>query len=145
MREENNRLVPAGLHPLRHWGGFLISGGVAFAVDAVVLTILTAILGLHPLAARLLAISAAMVAGWLMHRTVTFAVQAPPSFPEFLRYAGVAWGAAALSYGLFAAIILARRETPPLAALVASSAVTMFFSYLGMRFAAFRRGCSTSK
>jgi putative flippase GtrA len=80
-----------------------------------------------------------MVAGWLMHRTLTFAVLTPPSVAEFLRYAGVAWTAAALNYGLFVLIVLARPHTQPLAALVVSSAAAMIFAYLGMRFAAFRR------
>jgi putative flippase GtrA len=125
-------------HPLRHWLGFLISGTVAFAVDAVVLQTLTAGTGLHPIAARLVAISLAMVAGWLMHRSLTFAVPVPPSLPEFMRYAGVAWLAAAVNYGVFVLIVLERPGTAPLVALVLSSIVAMVFAYLGMRFAAFR-------
>ena len=64
-----------------------------------------------------------MVAGWLMHRTFTFRVAARPSLPEFLRYAGVAWTAAAVNYGLFVLIVLARPATDLLVALVISSAV----------------------
>jgi putative flippase GtrA len=139
MAGRRKRLAPGGQHPIRHGLGFLVSGGTAFAVDALVLQLLTALLGLHPIAARLVAISLAMVAGWLMHRTLTFAVLTPPSVAEFLRYAGVAWTAAALNYGLFVLIVLARPHTQPLAALVVSSAAAMIFAYLGMRFAAFRR------
>ena len=80
-----------------------------------------------------------MVAGWLMHRTFTFAVEARPSVAEFLRYAGVAWSASAINYGVFVLVLLAWPAVAPLAALVISSAVAMAFSYLGMRFAAFRR------
>jgi len=132
-------LAPGGQHPVRHGLGFLVSGGTAFAVDALVLELLTALLGLNPIVARLVAISFAMVAGWLMHRTLTFAVPTPPSVAEFLRYAGVAWGAAAVNYALFVLILLARPGTEPLVALVASSAAAMLFAYLGMRFAAFRQ------
>ena len=139
MADRGNRLAPDGQHPLRHGLGFVVSGGTAFAVDALVLELLTALLGVHPIAARLVAISLAMVAGWLMHRTLTFAVPTPPSLAEFLRYAGVAWTAAALNYGLFVAILLARPDTEPLVALVVSSAAAMIFAYLGMRFAAFRQ------
>src|ERR1700716_292375 len=117
MADKPNRLAPGGQHPIRHGLGFLVSGGTAFAVDALVLQLLTALLGLHPSAARLVAISLAMVAGWLMHRTLTFAVLTPPSVAEFLRYAGVAWTAAALNYGLFVAILLMRPGTEPLVAL----------------------------
>jgi putative flippase GtrA len=139
MAGRRKGLAPGGQHPMRHGLGFLVSGSTAFAVDALVLQLLTALLGINPIAARLAAISLAMVAGWLMHRTFTFAVQAPPSAIEFLRYAGVAWTAAAVNYGVFVLIVLARPGTQPLAALVVSSAAAMAFAYLGMRFAAFRR------
>src|SRR5882724_11480640 len=132
-------LAPGGQHPIRHGLGFLVSGSTAFAVDALVLQVLTAGLGLHPIAARLAAISLAMVAGWLMHRRLTFAVPTPPSAAEFLRYAGVAWAAAAVNYGLFVLILLARPHTAPLIALVVSSAAAMAFAYTGMRFSAFRQ------
>jgi putative flippase GtrA len=47
--------------------------------------------------------------------------------------------AAAVNYGVFVLIVLARPTTQPLAALVVSSAAAMIFAYLGMRFATFRR------
>ena len=131
-------LTPGAQHPVRHGLGFLLSGIIALSVDALVLTLLTAVLAIHPIPARLAAISIAMVAGWLSHRTFTFAVSVPPSAAEFLRYAGVQWTAAALNYGLFVLIILARPQTVPIVAMVASSLAAMVFSYLGMRFAAFR-------
>ena len=108
---DGNKSAPGAQHPVRHGLAFLVSGGTAFIVDALVLKLLTAVLGLHPIVARLAAISLAMVAGWLMHRTFTFAVTAPPSLPEFLRYAGVAWTAAAVNYGLFVLIVLAFRRS----------------------------------
>jgi putative flippase GtrA len=135
---EGNKSAPGAQHPVRHGLAFLISGGTAFIVDALVLKLLTSVLGLHPIAARLAAIALAMVAGWLMHRTFTFRVTARPSLPEFLRYAGVAWTAAAVNYGLFVLIVLAYPAIEPLVALVISSVVAMVFAYLGMRFAAFR-------
>src|SRR5258707_1076848 len=137
MADKPNRLAPGGQHPVRHGLGFLVSGGTAFAVDALVLELLTILLDVHPIAARLVAISLAMVAGWLMHRTFTFAVPTPPTVAEFVRYAGVAWTAAALNYGLFVLILLASPGTEPLVALVVSSAAAMIFAYLGMRFGAF--------
>ena len=74
-----------------------------------------------------------MVVGWLSHRTFTFACTTPPSVAEFLRYAGGRLDGAAINYGLFVLILLARPATEPLVALVASSLVAMFFAYLGMR------------
>jgi putative flippase GtrA len=138
MNGEWGGLVPGNQHVVRHGLGFLLSGGIAFSVDALILTILTAVFSVHPIPARLVAISVAMIAGWLAHRTFTFAVPVPPSATEYLRYAGVQWTAAALNYGLFVAIILARPATVPVVAMVASSVVAMVFSYIGMRFAAFR-------
>jgi len=139
MAERGRTWTPAGQHPVRHGLAFLLSGGTAFAVDATVLELLTALLGMPAILARLAAIALAMVAGWLMHRTFTFAVASPPNVAEFVRYAGVAWTAAAANYAVFVLVLMARPSTHPLLALVASSAVAMVLAYLGMRFAAFRR------
>jgi putative flippase GtrA len=135
---ETDTSPPGAQHPVRHGLAFLVSGGAAFLVDALVLTLLTAVVGLHPILARVAAIALAMVAGWLMHRTFTFRVAARPSLREFLRYAGVAWTAAAVNYGVFVLIVLAYAGIEPLVALVVSSVVAMAFAYIGMRFAAFR-------
>jgi putative flippase GtrA len=138
MSDDDGRLVPGTQHPVRHGLGFLLSGLIALSVDALTLTVLTSLFSIHPILARLAAISLAMAAGWLSHRTFTFALPTPPSLAEFLRYAGVGWTAAAINYGLFVLILLAHPGTAPLVALVVSSLVAMVFSYLGMRFAAFR-------
>ncbi len=122
-----------------HWGGFLVSGGIAFASDATVLLVLTKLLGLAPLMARLIAIACAMVAGWRAHRYLTFGLPTRPSLQEFLGYAAVAWTSAAVNYAVFAAILLWWPQTEPLIALVGASLVAMTFSYLGMRFGAFRK------
>jgi putative flippase GtrA len=139
MTGDGSRLAPGGRNPVRHGLAFLVSGGTAFLVDAAALWLLTRMFGLHPIAARLIAIALAMVAGWLMHRTYTFEVKTPPSAREFVRYAGVAWSAAAVNYGVFVLALLAYPALEPLAALIISSAVAMAFAYLGMRFGAFRR------
>jgi putative flippase GtrA len=125
--------------PLQHWLGFAVSGTIAFGVDALVLKVLTRLLGLSAPIARIAAISLAMCAGWLAHRRWTFVVKEPPSLAEFLRYVGVAWSAAAVNYVVFVVVLLARPVTEPLAALMVSSCAAMAFAYLGMRFAAFRR------
>jgi putative flippase GtrA len=131
-------VVPDGQHPVRHGLGFVFSGALAFLTDAAVLTLLTHA-GIHPILARLFAISIAMVVGWRAHRRFTFGLTTRPSPVEFLRYAAVGWVAAAINYGVFVLIVLARPSTLPLYALVASSLVAMVFAYLGMRFAAFRK------
>jgi putative flippase GtrA len=123
---------------LRHGLAFLLSGGLAFSVDAIVLKGLMWLAGLNPILARLFAIAVAMLVGWLAHRTFTFALSVPPSLAEFLRYAVVGWTVAAVNYGLFVAIVLLRPDVEPLAALVLSSLVATLFAYAGMRYGAFR-------
>lgn len=132
-------LAPGTQHPVQHGLGFLFSGTLAFLADASILKLLTLLFDIHPILARLVAISVALVVSWLAHRRFTFRLAVPPTFPEFVRYAAVGWAAAALNYGVFAVIILARPEIEPLVALFFSSLVAMVFSYLGMRFAAFRQ------
>lgn len=122
----------------RHWGGFLVSGGIAFLIDWAVLEACVGLLRWSPFTARIVAIAAAMVAGWLAHRTLTFAVAERPSLGEFLKYAGVAWMAAGLNYLIFASALLLVPDVPRLAALVAGSLGAMVFSYLAMRYAVFR-------
>jgi len=123
---------------IRHGGGFFVSGLIAFSVDAAVLWLLTHQAGIDPLLARVFAIALAMVAGWLSHRRLTFNMSVPPSLGEFMRYAAVAWSAAALNYAVYAAILMARPGTAPLSALVGATVVAMGFSYLGMRLGVFR-------
>src|SRR5262249_25049544 len=135
--DRGTQWAPAGQHPLRHGAAFLLAGGTAFAVDAAVLALLTAVFGVHPIAARVVGIALAMVARWLMHPTFTFAVATPPTRPEFLRSASVAWAAAAVNYAAFVLILLARSGTHPHVALLLSAIVSMVFAYVGMRFAAF--------
>lgn len=133
-----NGWIPGAQHPLRHGFAFLVCGFISLCVDALILKLLTLLFGLHPIVARLAAISVAMVAGWLSHRTFTFALTTPPTLAEFLRYVAIGWAVSAINYGLFVVIMLARPALEPLIALVASSLVAMVFAYLGMRYGAFR-------
>ena len=130
---------PFSYRSFRHWGGFLFSGGSAFVVDAAINLALIHLAGFNPFVSRLISISCAMVWAWLMHRRVTFAVAAPPSFGEFVRFAAVAGSANALNYAIYAAILLVWPAVAPLAAQIVSTAVAMVASYLGFRFGVFRR------
>jgi putative flippase GtrA len=124
---------------LRHWGGFLFSGGSAFLVDLGINLGLIHLAGLDPFLSRLISIACAMVWAWLMHRRVTFAVAAPPSLGEFARFAAVAGSANALNYAVYAAILLVWPAVAPLAAQIVSTAIATAASYLGFRFGVFRR------
>lgn len=136
-RDEDQSGQPS-LTDAGHWAGFLVAGGLAFLTDAGVLSVLTHF-GVPVLAARLAAIFQAMVVAWLAHRWLTFRMETSPTVQEFLRYAAVAWTSAAINYGVFALILLAWPGTWQMLALFISSIVAMAFSYVGMRFAAFRR------
>lgn len=139
MIPEKSAIDPArDLSPLRHWGGFLVSGLIALACDATLLQIGIVVFGLSPLTARLFAISAAMVVGWLAHRRLTFSLTTPPTFGEFTRYSAVAWTTALVNYVTFASVLYVAPETHPLAALVIASIVATFFAYTGMRYGVFR-------
>lgn len=122
-----------------HWAGFALSGAIAFGIDAVITKLLTLWLGVPVLGARLVGILLSMIGGWLAHRRFTFALSTAPTFAEFIRYAGVAWSAAALNYAVFAVIIYTWPSLEPLIALFLSSLVAMVVAYLGMRFTAFQR------
>lgn len=122
----------------RHWLGFLVSGLIAFATDVVLSKALHDLLGWPWAISRFVAISIAMIAGWLAHRKLTFAVAAPPSIIEYGRYASMAWTAAALNYIVFLALLWLIPAIEPALAIALSSAVAMGFSYLGMKFAVFR-------
>jgi putative flippase GtrA len=126
------------LPPLRHWGGFLLAGLISLSTDAVLLQVGILALGLSPLIARLVAISGAMVAGWLAHRRLTFSLRSPPTLGEFIRYSATAWAAAAINYATFAAVLFVSPGTHPLVALVLASILATFFAYMGMRYRVFR-------
>jgi putative flippase GtrA len=134
-----SRAAPGAQHPLRHGLAFLLSGSFAFLIDAGLLKLLIALLGFHPIVARLVSISFALVAGWLSHRRFTFRLTTPPTLMEFVRYVGVQSTVALLNYGIYVAVILLSPGIEPLLALVISSGVAMFFSYFGIRFGAFRQ------
>jgi putative flippase GtrA len=132
--------APGAQHPLQHGLAFLFSGSLAFLIDAGVLELLTAVFGIHPILARVVSLSLAHFGGWLSHRRFTFRLTAPPTLAEFVRYAGVQSTVALINYGIYVVVILLRPGIWPLLALLISSGVAMFFSYFGIRFAAFRHG-----
>jgi putative flippase GtrA len=131
--------APGGQHPLRHGLGFLLSGSLAFVTDAGILQAMIAVFGAHPILARIVSISFGHTVGWLSHRRFTFRLATRPTFAEFLRYMGVQSTVALINYGIYVAVILLRPGIQPLLALVISSGIAMFFSYFGIRFAAFRQ------
>jgi putative flippase GtrA len=140
MTSKWSTAAPGAQHPLRHGLAFVLSGTLAFVVDAGILQILTTVCGLHPILARLVSMICAQVTGWLSHRRFTFRLTTPPTLAELLRYVGVQSTVALLNYGIFVLILVLWPTTQPVLALFAASGIAMFFSYFGIRFAAFRHG-----
>jgi putative flippase GtrA len=128
----------ANARSLRHWGGFLVSGLTAAAIDALITSGLVHGAGLDPFSARIVGILVAMMAAWLLHRRLTFAMKSAPSWREFVRFAAVAWSANLLNYAIYSAILIARPATLPAIAIVIATGIAAVFSYLGFRLGVFR-------
>lgn len=129
---------PAVVARWRHYGGFLLGGGVAFLIDAALLEVLIRFAAMSPFAARPVSIAAAMLASWWINRTVTFAVAARPSLAEFGRFAAVSWVSQAVNYAVFALILVMVPRAWPIVALFVACLVSMIVSYAGFRFGVFR-------
>ena len=135
----NNSPSRTDLRSLRHWGGFVFSGGTAFLVDAGVTGALVHFVGLDRFTARIIGIAIAMVVAWLMHRRISFNVTTARSWHEFLRFATVALSANALNFAVYSLILLVFPRTYYLVALVIATAIATTFSYTGFRMGVFRR------
>ena len=129
----------ADVSRLRHFGGFVLAGGTAFVTDVLVFHALTNLVGVNLLIARIFSITVAMVVSFLINRAITFSMPGAPKFSEFLRFAAVGWMSSGLNYAVFACVMLARPETPPLYAIIIATAIAMVTSYMGMRLAVFRK------
>jgi len=121
----------------RHWGGFILSGGTAFVVDAGITTLLVHF-GANRFLARIVGIAVAMVVAWLMHRRVTFAMDAGASWSEFLRFATVAASANALNFVVYSLLLVIFPALPVIVAIFIATAIATAFSYAGFRLGVFR-------
>lgn len=128
-----------GASKFRHFGGFLLAGGLAFVTDAGVTKLLTATTALSPFAARPIAIFLAMLVSWCLNRTITFAESRPPSWSEFTKFAAASLGSQAVNYLVFAAILTLRPATDTTLAIAVASGVAMFVAYAGFRFGVFTK------
>jgi putative flippase GtrA len=80
-----------------------------------------------------------MLAAWMCHRTLTFALTTKPSLAELARYVAAASTTALINYAVFAGLIVGWPDMPRLAALVFASCLATIFAYLSMRYGVFRR------
>jgi putative flippase GtrA len=124
---------------------FLLAGGIGFAVDAGVLLALTAWLGFDPFLARIASVATAILATFLINRSLTFGPSGRPLAAEGARYGGVAIGVALFNYAVYAALLLIAPGMPPIIALIIASAAAMALSFAGYSKLVFarRRGSPT--
>jgi putative flippase GtrA len=94
-------------HPFIRFG---MVGAGGYVVDAGVLGLTTGQLGLDPYRGRAIAVAAAMTATWIGNRYLTFAARRARGSvsaiaQEALKFAGANLVGAAVSYGVFAALV----------------------------------------
>jgi len=119
--------------PLR----FLGVGGLGLITDLAVFTLIIA-QAPHPLLARLLSLAIATLVTWRLNRALTFDRSGRRSADEALRYAAVAASAQAVSYAVFAALIVSVLNAMPQLAVIIGAASGALVSYSGQALFAFR-------
>lgn len=110
---------------------FVAAGGTGFAVDAGSLTLLVHFTLLNPFIARILSIALAMLATWLINRTLTFNKSQHSTSAEAARYAAVAILTALINFGIYSGVMLLWPLLWPAIAAAFATGVTMFLSYFG--------------
>jgi len=110
---------------------FAIVGGIGFTVDAALLSLLLWTTALGPYWARLISIAVATTVTWLCNRRLTFAPSGRSLLSEGTRYGGVGITSSVVNYLIYSGLLVALDWVPPVAAMVAATAVSMMVSYLG--------------
>lgn len=128
------RRFVAGLpRPLR----FLGVGGLGLITDLAVFTLVIAH-GPPPLLARLISLAAATLVTWRLNRALTFDRSGRRPSDEVMRYAAVAASAQAISYAVFAVLVVTVLNPVPQLAVLVGAAAGAVFSYNGQALFAFR-------
>ena len=109
---------------------FLFAGGVAFVVDAGVLSVLVYLFDWPATWSRLISFPTAVTANWLIHRKHVFEPTDNPH-TEYLRFAAVQALSATINLGIYFVAIL---NSPlmarwPVLAVIIGSVIAMFLSY----------------
>jgi putative flippase GtrA len=119
--------------PLR----FLGAGGLGLITDLAVFTLIIA-QAPHPLLARHVSLAIATLVTWRLNRALTFDRSGRRTGDEALRYATVAASAQAVSYAVFAALVVTALDALPQLAVIAGAACGALVSYSGQALFAFR-------
>lgn len=118
---------------------FLIVGTTGFVVDVGVLWLCLSFTPLGPLAARTIAIAAALTTTWLLNRTFTFGASKHTLMAEGFRYGFIGVVTSLINYGVYALLLIGAPLLSPYAALVFASIASMLFSFFGYSRYVFRR------
>jgi putative flippase GtrA len=127
------RLAEVLPRPLR----FLGVGGLGLITDLAIFTILIAHEP-HPLLARLVSLAVATLVTWRLNRALTFDRSGRRPADEAIRYAAVAVAAQAVSYAVFAVLIITMLAAMPQLALLVGAVTGALVSYSGQALFAFR-------
>ncbi|MFZ3224816.1 MAG: GtrA family protein [Xanthobacteraceae bacterium] len=119
--------------PLR----FLGVGGLGLITDLAIFTLVIAH-GLNPLGARLISLALATLVTWRLNRALTFDCSGRRTADEVMRYAAVVTAAQAVSYGVFAVLVVTLLAAAPQFAVIAGAAAGALLSYSGQALFAFR-------
>ncbi len=119
--------------PLR----FLGVGGLGLISDLAVFTLVIAH-GHNPLGARLISLAIATLVTWRLNRALTFDRSGRRTADEAMRYAAVTAAAQAISYGVFAVLVVTLLAASPQLAVIVGAAAGALVSYSGQALFAFR-------
>ncbi len=119
--------------PLR----FLGVGGLGLITDLAVFTLVIAH-GPPPLLARLVSLAVATLVTWRLNRALTFDRSGRRPTDEVVRYAAVAASAQAVSYAVFAVLVVSVLAPVPQLAVLIGAAAGALVSYNGQALFAFR-------
>ena len=127
------RLLEVLPRPVR----FLGVGGLGLITD---LAVFTAIIGhgVPPLTARLVSLAVATLITWRLNRALTFDRSGRRPTDEAMRYTAVAAAAQAVSYAVFAALVVTVFRAVPQLAVLCGAATGAAVSYSGQILFAFR-------
>jgi putative flippase GtrA len=127
------RLLEVLPRPVR----FLGVGGLGLITD---LAMFTAIIGhgVPPLTARLVSLAVATLITWRLNRALTFDRSGRRPTDEAMRYTAVAAAAQAVSYAVFAALVVTVFRAIPQLAVLCGAATGAAVSYSGQILFAFR-------
>jgi putative flippase GtrA len=116
---------------------FLGVGGLGLITDLAIFTLLIAHAP-HPLLVRLVSLAVATLVTWRLNRALTFDRSGRHPAAEAMRYAIVAGAAQAVSYAVFAVLVLTVSVATPQLAVLIGAAFGALVSYAGQSLFAFR-------